>query len=74
MPCPFLREVFMAYCGAYPIRKLVPRDRVSGMSRCTCDDYRTCPLFAEVMGRLRVADGASPAPGAAAAGPEEVPK
>ncbi len=51
--CPFLREIVMAYCSAYPIRKLVPKDRMTEKCACTCDDFTACSLFRELMARLR---------------------
>lgn len=51
--CPFLREIVMAYCSAYPIRKLVPKDRMTSSCACTGDDFTGCSLFRELMTRLR---------------------
>ncbi len=51
--CPFLREIVMAYCSAYPVRKLVPKDRMTEKCACTCDDFTSCSLFRELMARLR---------------------
>jgi hypothetical protein len=53
--CPFLREIVMAYCSAYPVRKLVPKDRMTEKCACTCDDFNACTLFSELMARLRTA-------------------
>jgi hypothetical protein len=58
MNCPFLREIVMAYCSAYPVKKMVPKDRMTEKCACTCDDYSSCSLFRELMARLRTDDGA----------------
>jgi hypothetical protein len=57
MSCPFLREIVMAYCSAYPVKKMVPKDRMTEKCACTCDDFSACSLFRELMARLRSADG-----------------
>jgi hypothetical protein len=54
--CPFLREIVMAYCSAYPVRKLVPKDRMTTSCACTCDDFGGCSLFRELMARLRTVE------------------
>jgi hypothetical protein len=58
MSCPFLREIVMAYCSAYPVKKLVPKDRMTEKCACTCEDFTACSLFRELMARLRTDDGA----------------
>ncbi len=68
--CPFLREIVMAYCSAYPIRKLVPKDRMTEKCACTCDDFTACSLFRELMTRLREAQNG----GAGATEPKEDPQ
>ncbi len=68
--CPVLREIVMAYCSAYPVRKLVPKDRMTEKCACTCDDYSSCSLFRELMARLRTAE----ATGADASDPKEDPQ
>jgi hypothetical protein len=73
MNCPFLREVVMAYCSAYSVRKMVPKDRITERCRCTCDDHATCPVFAEIMTRLRGLAGGAPEPGSDPDGPKEDP-
>jgi hypothetical protein len=47
MTCPYLKEVTMVFCRAYPVKKLVPLDRVT--TECTCEGnaFRECPLFRE---------------------------
>lgn len=50
MSCPYLTEVTMVFCRAYPVKKLVPHDRLTTASRCE-GTYRSCPLFQEAMCR-----------------------
>ncbi len=45
MPCPFLKEVVMLYCNAYPVKKMVPLDRLVSASPCIAHDFKNCPLF-----------------------------
>lgn len=58
--CPFLEEIVMVYCRAYPIRKLIPRDRITTGSPCMVNGYMGCPFFKEIMARLESASGSSP--------------
>lgn len=51
MSCPYLKEVSMVFCRAYPVRKPVPIDRVTTASTCECDAFKTCPLFKEALTR-----------------------
>jgi len=66
MRCPFFEEVLVAFCRAYPVRKMVPSDRLQAHCICTCEGFETCGLFQEVMARMQAAET-----DAAAAGPEE---
>ena len=45
MPCPYLKEVVMLYCDAYPIKKMVPLDRLVSANPCIAQDFTNCPLF-----------------------------
>ena len=57
MTCPYLTEITMVFCGASPVKKLIPSDRVSTASRCDADEYRRCPLYHEALTRaLHVID------------------
>ena len=50
MTCPYLKEVSMVFCRAYPVKKLVPIDRVTTASTCEgCFD--DCPLYKEALAR-----------------------
>jgi len=53
MSCPHLREIAMLYCGAFPIRKMLPKDRMTTACMCTGQDYQSCPFFQEVLARVR---------------------
>jgi hypothetical protein len=53
MSCPYLKEVVMLYCQAYPIKKLVPLDRIASADPCLGRDYEACPLFKDVLTRIR---------------------
>ncbi len=52
MSCPYLTEVTMVFCRAYPVKKLVPSDQLSTESRCDGEAFRSCSVFDEVSGRL----------------------
>jgi hypothetical protein len=47
MTCPYRKEVSMVFCRAYPVKKLVPVDRVTTASSCDGERYTSCPAFAE---------------------------
>ncbi len=50
--CPFFEEVLVAFCRAYPIKKMIPSDRVQANCICTREGFEDCPLFREVMAKL----------------------
>jgi hypothetical protein len=58
MRCPFFEEVLVAFCRAYPVKKMVPSDRLQADCVCTREGFDDCPLFREVMARV---EGARPA-------------
>ncbi len=62
MTCPYLKEVTMVFCRAYPVKKLVPLDRVTTECRCEGDAFKACPLFAGALEQARRAAGDFPAP------------
>ena len=66
MSCPYLKEVVMLYCQAYPVKKLVPLDRIASADPCLGHDYEACPLFKDVLTRIR----AHSQPAVASAAPE----
>ncbi len=67
MSCPYLKEVVMLYCQAYPVKKLIPLDRIASAEPCLGYEYESCPLFRDVMTRIRAhSQPAAGAPGAGA--------
>ncbi len=52
MRCPFFEEVLVAFCRAYPVKKMVPSDRLQANCVCTNDGFGDCPLFREVMAKV----------------------
>ncbi|BDG06874.1 hypothetical protein [Anaeromyxobacter oryzae] len=62
MTCPYLKEVSMVFCRAYPVKKLVPIDRVTTESTCEGDGFRRCPLFQEAYAQLHRSDDADSKP------------
>lgn len=51
MHCPFLEEISMVYCRAYPVKKLIPRHMVTTTSPCMGKGYQSCPFFLEIVAR-----------------------
>ncbi len=45
MKCPFLEEVVVRYCKAYPIRKLIPSDLSGTMSLCLSEGHVQCTEY-----------------------------
>ncbi len=71
MRCPFFEEVLVAFCRAYPVKKMVPSDRLQANCVCTHEGFADCPLFREVMARLEAGaatGGAGEAEGGGRAG------
>ena len=54
MSCPYLKEVTMVFCRAYPVKKPVPIDRVTTASHCG-EGFEECPLFREAIEHARKA-------------------
>jgi hypothetical protein len=50
--CPYLRKVVMVFCEAYPVKKMVPLERVKSPSPCFGTQFEQCPLFAEVNAQM----------------------
>jgi hypothetical protein len=63
MRCPFFEEVLVAFCRAYPVKKMVPSDRLQANCVCTCEGFEDCPLFREVMAKLDNVEGSGPGAG-----------
>lgn len=55
MSCPYLKEVVMLYCQAYPVKKLVPLDRIASADPCLGLEFEACPLYKDVVTRIRAA-------------------
>jgi hypothetical protein len=51
MGCPYLEEVVMVFCRAYPVKKLIPRSRSMTNSACQGNGFGRCPFFQEVTAR-----------------------
>jgi len=51
MSCPYLTEITMCFCRAYPVKKLVPSDRVLTESACEGEAYGGCPVYRETLAR-----------------------
>jgi len=51
----------MLFCQAYPIKKMVPLDRLASADPCLGKDFQNCPLFRELTARLQALEGACPA-------------
>jgi len=64
MSCPYLKEVVMLFCDAYPVKKMLPLDRIATAHPCLGQDFEKCPLFTELVARLASATCESCQPGA----------
>lgn len=58
MRCPFFEEILVAFCRAYPVKKMVPSDRLQANCICTCEGFEECPLFREIMAKIEGVDTA----------------
>ena len=56
MACPHLKEVVMLFCDAYPVKKMLPLDRIATADPCL-GQFHDCPLFREAMARLAASGG-----------------
>ncbi len=56
MTCPYLKEVRMVFCRAYPVKKLMPLDQLVSAS-CCCTDcaFQSCPAFLDARARVEQA-------------------
>jgi hypothetical protein len=58
MGCPHLKEVVMLFCDAYPVKKMLPLDRIASAHPCLGREFDRCPLYRELVERLaRECDG-----------------
>jgi hypothetical protein len=75
MSCPYLKEVVMLFCQAYPVKKMIPLDRLASADPCLGKDFSQCPLFKELVARLQAAEEMPRRPVSPAAGKnKEVPR
>jgi hypothetical protein len=51
MTCPYLKEVTVVFCRAYPLKKPVPIDRVTTASTCEGEAFCGCALYREALAR-----------------------
>jgi hypothetical protein len=61
--CPFLEEMVVLYCQAYPVRKPVPKHQITANNPCMGQGYKRCPFFNEIMAELGSAAGDAPGGG-----------
>ena len=52
MSCPHLKEVVMLFCDAYPVKKMLPLDRIASAHPCLGREFDKCPLYRELVERL----------------------
>jgi hypothetical protein len=67
MTCPYLKEVSVVYCRAFPVKKPVPIDQVTTASTCESDGFDGCPLYRDALkraGRSVEEETATPNPAA----------
>ncbi len=51
MGCPYLTEVTMSFCAAFPVKKLVPTGRVVTESACEGEAFSACPVYRGALAR-----------------------
>jgi hypothetical protein len=56
--CPFFEEVLVAFCRAFPLKKMIPSGRLNANCVCTHEGFEDCALFREVMAKI---EGLKPA-------------
>jgi hypothetical protein len=72
MSCPYLREVVMLFCDGYPVKKMLPLDRIATAHPCLGQDFEKCPLFRELVARIAAGcDRACGSPDAESDSPKE---
>ncbi len=56
MTCPYLKEVRMVFCRAYPVKKLVPLDQLVSASCCGTDcAFQGCAAYQDARERVEQA-------------------
>jgi hypothetical protein len=43
--CPFLGEMVVIYCQAYPVRKPIPKHPITANNPCMGGAFKACPFF-----------------------------
>ena len=51
MSCPHLKEVVMLFCQAYPVKKMIPLDRLANANPCLSGEFDRCPLYRDLLAR-----------------------
>ena len=72
MSCPYLKEVVMLFCDAYPVKKMLPLDRLATAHPCLGCDFEKCPLYLELVSRLAHSAGEHGHPDSDRGKPQEV--
>jgi len=57
MSCPQLKEVVMLFCQAYPVKKMVPLDRLASANPCLSGDFEHCPLYQDLLKKAESCGG-----------------
>jgi len=52
MQCPFLTDMLVHYCTAFPIRKLIPSTELDTDSPCVTGDHGECAVFRETQDKV----------------------
>jgi hypothetical protein len=72
MSCPYLEEVVMVFCRAYPVKKMIPRSRSLNASPCLAGGFERCPFFQEVTAPAQAVEPESAAAMAPSARTKEI--
>ncbi len=51
MSCPYIKEVVMLFCDAYPVKKMLPLDRLASGHPCL-GSFEQCPVFCDAIAKL----------------------
>ena len=61
MSCPHLKEVVMLFCDGYPVKKMLPLDRIASAHPCL-GKFEQCPMFVELCATDGLRHGLDEAP------------
>jgi hypothetical protein len=56
MPCPHLKEVVMLYCDAFPVKKMVPLDKLVSADPCLTCNFERCPIYLQLLAAAATAE------------------